>query len=154
MIVKKNYYPANIYLLKVNNIKTRKRCKICSKLTIKTPDWRRSGVFIAALNIFHTFFWCFDCWLRTSKCELGTISWWRHHLNLTGLNLTSVCCHNLVNRVIEFYQNYTNYNEDVIILQTSLNWIGAFESSCCSSLVTLVSISIFLYIYIYIYIYI
>ena len=28
-------YPANTYLLKVNNVKTRKRCEICSKLTIK-----------------------------------------------------------------------------------------------------------------------
>ena len=42
-------YPAGIYLLKVNNRKTRTRCEICSKLTIKTPErrhWRRSGVFI------------------------------------------------------------------------------------------------------------
>ena len=41
--------PANIYLFKVNNKDTRKRCKICSKLTIKTPerrDWRQFGVFI------------------------------------------------------------------------------------------------------------
>ena len=41
--------PANIYLLKVNNRNTRKRCETCSKLTIKTPErdkWRRSGVFI------------------------------------------------------------------------------------------------------------
>ena len=28
-------YPANIYLFKVNNRNTRKRCEICSKLTIK-----------------------------------------------------------------------------------------------------------------------
>ena len=36
-------------MFKVNNRNTRKRCKICSKLTIKTPErhhWRRSGVFI------------------------------------------------------------------------------------------------------------
>ena len=31
-------YPANIYLFKVNNRNTRKRCEICSKLTIKAPD--------------------------------------------------------------------------------------------------------------------
>ena len=30
-------YPAKIYLLTVNNKNTRKGCKICSKLTIKTP---------------------------------------------------------------------------------------------------------------------
>ena len=43
------WYPAAIYLLKVNNRNTRTRCEICSKLTIKTPErrnWRRSGVFI------------------------------------------------------------------------------------------------------------
>ena len=31
-------YQAGIYLLKVNNRNTRTWCKICSKLTIKTPD--------------------------------------------------------------------------------------------------------------------
>ena len=43
------YYPANFYLLKVNNRNTRKRSETCSKLTIKTPEqrhWRRSGAFI------------------------------------------------------------------------------------------------------------
>ena len=34
-------YPLNIYLFKVNNTKTRKMCKICSKLTIKTPEGRQ-----------------------------------------------------------------------------------------------------------------
>ena len=28
--------PANIYLLKVNLINSRKRCEVCSKLTLKT----------------------------------------------------------------------------------------------------------------------
>ena len=40
---------ANIYLFKFNNRNTRKRCETCSKLTIKTTEWRqwrRSGVFI------------------------------------------------------------------------------------------------------------
>ena len=39
-------FPTNIYLFKNNNRNTRKRCKICSKLTIKTP-LRHSGVFTA-----------------------------------------------------------------------------------------------------------
>ena len=46
--------PANIYLFKVNNRNPRKRCQICSKLTIKTPErghWRRSSVF--AVNFEH-----------------------------------------------------------------------------------------------------
>ena len=36
-------------MFKVNNRNTRKRCEICSQLTIKTAErrlWRRSGVFI------------------------------------------------------------------------------------------------------------
>ena len=40
--------PTNIYMFKVNNRNTSKRCKICSKLTIKTPErrhWQRSDVF-------------------------------------------------------------------------------------------------------------
>ena len=31
-------FPASIYLFKVNNRNTRKRCEICLKLTIKTPE--------------------------------------------------------------------------------------------------------------------
>ena len=34
-------FPANIYLFKVNNRNTRKRCEICSKLTTKTPEQRQ-----------------------------------------------------------------------------------------------------------------
>ena len=47
--------PAAIYLFKVNNRNTRARCKICPKLTIKSPEqyqWCRSGVFI--VNFEHT----------------------------------------------------------------------------------------------------
>ena len=50
-------YPDNIYLFKVNNRSTRKRCEICSKLTIETPErrqWRLSGIFIVNFeNISH-----------------------------------------------------------------------------------------------------
>ena len=37
--------PAGIYLLKVNNRNTRTRCEICSMLTIKTPERRRSRFY-------------------------------------------------------------------------------------------------------------
>ena len=37
---KDNAFPADIYLLKVNNRNNRKRCEICSKLTIQTPERR------------------------------------------------------------------------------------------------------------------
>ena len=46
----------NIYLFKVNKKKnTRKRCEICSMLTIKTPE-RRKWRMSMSLNIFHTLF--------------------------------------------------------------------------------------------------
>ena len=32
--------PANMFLFKVNNRNTKKRCEICSELTIKTPQRR------------------------------------------------------------------------------------------------------------------
>ena len=37
-LIWKRSYPTDIYLLKVNDRNTRKRCEICSKLTIKAPD--------------------------------------------------------------------------------------------------------------------
>ena len=44
------------YLFKVSNRSTRKRCEICSKLTIKTPKRRRSSVIIVNLkHISHLF---------------------------------------------------------------------------------------------------
>ena len=48
-IIRNTQDPAGIYFLKVNNRNTRKRCEICSKLTINTAErryWRRSRVFI------------------------------------------------------------------------------------------------------------
>ena len=35
------FNPTNIYLFKLNKRYTRKRCEICSKLTIKTPERRQ-----------------------------------------------------------------------------------------------------------------
>ena len=61
-------------MFKVNNWNTRLRCEICSKLTIKTSErrhWRRSGVLLLTLNIFHTLFQCFCCSLWASNCRLG-----------------------------------------------------------------------------------
>ena len=50
--------PGNIYLFKVENRNTRKRCEICSKL-IKTPErrqWRCSSIFIVKFEqISHPF---------------------------------------------------------------------------------------------------
>ena len=47
---------ANIYLIKVNNRKTRKGCEICSKLTKKMSKRGHSGVFIVNLeHVSHPF---------------------------------------------------------------------------------------------------
>ena len=43
------YFPAGIYLLKVNNRNTT-RCEVCSKLTIKTPE-RHHKIFNHAQTI-------------------------------------------------------------------------------------------------------
>ena len=40
---------------KVNNRNTKKRCEICSKLTIKTQERRRSSTFISFEHISHLF---------------------------------------------------------------------------------------------------
>ena len=64
-------FPANIYLFKVNNRSTRKRCEICLKLTIKTPvrrQRRRSGVFTVNFGHILLLLLVFYCWIWTSKC--------------------------------------------------------------------------------------
>ena len=60
---KQNYFEkdfANIYLFKVTNTKTRARCEICSKLTMKTSEQHKlgySGAFIVNFeHISHIFF--------------------------------------------------------------------------------------------------
>ena len=46
-----HHNPVGIYLLNVNNRNTRKRCEICSELTIKTLV-----SLLVTLNIFYTLF--------------------------------------------------------------------------------------------------
>ena len=52
-------FPASIYLFRVNNRNNRRRCKICSKLTIKTlerREWHHCGIFIVNFeHISHHF---------------------------------------------------------------------------------------------------
>ena len=60
IFAKTSYYiPSNIYLFKVNNRNTRKRCEICAKLTIKTQERRHSGVFIVNFEHISNFFLVF-----------------------------------------------------------------------------------------------
>ena len=70
--------PAHIYLFKINNGNIRTMCEMCSKLTIKTPEWRhwhRSGVFIVTLNRFHTLFCCLFLLLILNKKMLVGSHW-------------------------------------------------------------------------------
>ena len=50
--------PAIIYLGRVNNRNTRRRCEICSKLTIKTSEQCLLVSLLLTLNIFHPFLFC------------------------------------------------------------------------------------------------
>ena len=68
--------PANTYLLKVSNSYTRKRRKICSKLTIKTPEWcqwRRSGVLIVNFKHISLLFLLFLLLTLNKKRFVGTL---------------------------------------------------------------------------------
>ena len=50
-----NSHPAGNYMFEVNNKNTKRKCEICSKLTIKTTEqcqWRQ----LLFLNILHTLF--------------------------------------------------------------------------------------------------
>ena len=57
------YYTTKIYPFKAISRSSRKRCEICSKLTIKEPErlqWCRCGVFIVNFEYFlHLFLKCF-----------------------------------------------------------------------------------------------
>ena len=64
------FFPAGIYLLKVNNRNIRTRCEICSKLTIKATVNVVLVSLLLTLNIFHTLLYCFYCWLWAVKCPL------------------------------------------------------------------------------------
>ena len=66
--------PGNVHLFKVSNTSARKRCEICSKLPIKTPERRylwRSGIVIVSFEcISYILFLYFYCWLWADKCLL------------------------------------------------------------------------------------
>ena len=56
-----------------------------SKLTIVT-DVVLFFFFKLTFNIFHTFFYCFYCWVWTSKCELGMCDF--VHISIQSLYFT------------------------------------------------------------------
>ena len=95
---------------------TRIRCKICSKLTIMTPErhqWCRSSVFLLfTLKMFHILLWCLYCWPWTGKCWLSStkcfyqISYFLHSLHIPSqrISRTSPQLRNCFKK-----ENYSNY---------------------------------------------
>ena len=78
--------PVNIYLFKVNNRSTRKRCEICSKLTIKTTErrhWLSSGVFIANFERISDLFMEF-LWFTLNKLMLAGSPSFSKHSNVAN----------------------------------------------------------------------
>ena len=70
-IENKHGYPADIHLFIFNNKNSTRRCEICLKLTIKTPErryWLRSGVYIATFEHISYPFPVFLLLHWTSKC--------------------------------------------------------------------------------------
>ena len=61
-------------MFKVSNKSTRKRCEICSTLTLKTPEWRHDAVLLLlllTLNIFYTilhYCWLWLRWILSGLC--------------------------------------------------------------------------------------
>ena len=103
--------PDDFYLFKVHNRSIRKRCEICSELTIKTSErrqWHRSAVFIVNFeHILHlslftlnkkilagntieqspcTLFWCLSLLLTLNKYFLCNL---KFHSNSFLLSFTS-----------------------------------------------------------------
>ena len=109
-----------IYLFTVSNRNSRKRRGICSKLTIKTPEWHHSGgVFWLTLNTFYTFFLCFYCWLCTmiagivsnthSKFFAGTFI---HHRKMDQLPLVDQ------KKYVYFSNKFHSINNNAVSLPT------------------------------------
>ena len=77
------YHVANIYLFKVNNRNSRKRCGICSDLTLKTPErrhWLHSDVFIVNFENISQLFLVFPLLTLTLNKEM-----------LAGHGLRTIC---------------------------------------------------------------
>ena len=72
--------PASKYLLLVNNKNTRKRCEICLKLTIKTPE-RHHFLMFLLLSLNRWIFVGMDFWDRAWRIIINmkiydkTLSW-------------------------------------------------------------------------------
>ena len=67
-------------------------CEIYSESTIKTQNNINDVLMVSllwSLNRFQRLFWCFHCWLWTSKCQLGiylffSITWYLWNIRILG----------------------------------------------------------------------
>ena len=71
-LVRVEEFPANIYLFNVNKRNTRKKCEICSKLTIKT-ERRQYESLVSSVSIVD-FEQVNVCWVATLQCMIFLIS--------------------------------------------------------------------------------
>ena len=71
MLIYYIFFPAGIYLLKVNKRNTRTRCETCSKLTIRISERRQTSYFtlyssVSTVNFEHVIddwvIYAFACW--------------------------------------------------------------------------------------------
>lgn len=56
---------------KVKNRNTRTKCEIFSELTINHGNDVVLASLFLTFDKFHTFSWCFHCWIWVIKCRLG-----------------------------------------------------------------------------------
>ena len=80
---------ANFYLFKVNNGNTRKKCEICSLLTLKTIERRRTGdVVLVFLLYLWTYFTSFSSAFIVDFEQVNVS--WDAHLELKGTQWVSI----------------------------------------------------------------
>ena len=68
------HYRSNIYLFQVNNRNTSKKCKICSKLTLKTPERRHLFLLFPLLTSNRSML----DGVITFTIVLGWFLWWHY----------------------------------------------------------------------------
>ena len=105
-------------------------CKICSKLTITTPER------LLTLNRFHILFWCYYCWLWTSKCRLRTIL---QKSVIDGELKTIISCCNFFHHKY-LWNSYTHAHSPLL---TRLSLSRSSHKSCSLKKVVLKNLALF-----------
>ena len=90
--------PTNNHLFIVDNNYTRKRCKICSKLIIKTPEWR-STVFVVDFEHIPHLFLVFLLLILNKLVFAGS-----HPINLKTLKLLTAATINRCTKILRKWQ--------------------------------------------------